>query len=59
MVEGKVVFNNILLIDDAVGFGATLNETAGQIKSKGICIKKIIRLAITGSFKGFDIISEV
>ena len=50
---------NVLLIDDAVGSGATLNETAGQIKAKGICKGKIIGLAITGSFKGFDVISEV
>lgn len=50
---------NILLIDDAVGSGATLNETAGQIKRKGICTGKIVGLAITGSFKGFDVISEV
>lgn len=52
-------YNNILLIDDAIGSGATLNETAAQIKNKGICKGKIIGLAITGSFKGFDVISEV
>ncbi|OGD83857.1 hypothetical protein A2572_02720 [Candidatus Collierbacteria bacterium RIFOXYD1_FULL_40_9] len=51
--------DNILLIDDAVGSGSTLNETARQIKEKGICNGKIIGLAITGSFKGFDVISEV
>jgi len=50
---------NILLIDDPVGSGATLNETAKQIREKGICDGKIIGLAITGSFKGFDVISEV
>ncbi len=52
-------FNNILLIDDAVGSGATMNETAQQIKKKGICRGTMIGLAITGSFKGFDVISEV
>lgn len=58
-VDDKKIYNNILLIDDAVGSGATLNETAIQIKNKGICNGKIIGLAITGSFKGFDVISEV
>jgi len=52
-------FNNILLIDDAVGSGATLNEIAKKIRDKKICQGKIIGLAITGSFKGFDVISEV
>lgn len=59
MVEENSSFKNILLIDDAVGSGATLNETAKKIKNKGICRGKIIGLAITGSFKGFDVISEV
>ncbi len=49
---------NILLIDDAIGSGATLNETAKKIKDLKIS-KNIIGLAITGSFKGFDVISEV
>jgi len=59
IVNDSKLYNNILIIDDAVGSGATLNETAGQIKAKGICRGKIIGLAITGSFKGFDVISEV
>ncbi|GMX58749.1 MAG: hypothetical protein MCSN_4030 [Candidatus Microsyncoccus archaeolyticus] len=58
-VEENAVFSNILLIDDAVGSGATFNETARKIRKKGICENKIIGLAITGSFKGFDVISEV
>lgn len=51
-------YNNILLIDDAVGSGATLNETARQIREKKIA-KRVVGLSITGSFKGFDVISEV
>lgn len=54
----SVKYKNILLIDDAVGSGATMSETAKQIKNKGIA-KKVIGIAITGSFKGFDVISEV
>lgn len=59
IVEGCISHKNILLIDDAVGSGATLNETAAQIRAKGMAKGKIIGLAITGSFKGFDVISEV
>lgn len=59
IVENTPAYNNILLIDDAVGSGATLNETAQQIKNKNLCKGQIIGLAIVGSFKGFDVISEV
>ena len=58
-VDDNNIYNNILLIDDAIGSGATLNETAKKIKDKKLCKGKIIGLAITGSFKGFDIINEV
>jgi len=59
VVKDSSEHDNILLIDDAVGSGATLNETAKQIREIGICRGKIVGLAITGSFKGFDVISEV
>lgn len=52
------IYKNVLLLDDAVGSGSTLNETARKLKERKIA-KKIIGLAITGSFKGFEIISEV
>lgn len=51
-------FKNILLIDDAVGSGATINETAAKLKAKGTA-QKVIGIAITGSFKGFEVIQEV
>ncbi|MBU2542267.1 MarR family transcriptional regulator [Patescibacteria group bacterium] len=58
-VEGGRVYKTVLLIDDAVGSGATLNETARKIKGKMGDKTKVIGLALTGSFKGFDVISEV
>jgi len=51
-------YNHVLIIDDAVGSGATINEIALKIKSQKIA-KKITGLSITGSFKGFDVISEL
>ena len=59
VVDEKRFYQNILLIDDAVGSGATLNETARQIKHKRLCRGELVGLAITGSFKGFDVISEI
>ena len=57
--EEKRQFDNILLIDDAVGSGATMNETARKIKEQKLCKGLLLGLAVTGSFKGFDVISEV
>jgi hypothetical protein len=59
VVEGNDNYGNILLIDDAIGSGSTLNETAKKIRQRRQCRGKIIGLAITGSFKGFEVISEV
>ena len=51
-------FQHVLLIDDAVGSGSTLNQIAGKIKGKGVS-RKITGLALVGSFKGFDVITDV
>lgn len=59
VVDDRNRYTNILLLDDAIGSGATLNEVAKKIRQKGICSGKIIGLSITGSAKGFDVISEV
>jgi len=57
-VSDRRSFGTVLLIDDAVGSGATFNETARKLKEQGVA-KKVICLSIVGSLKGFDVISEV
>ncbi len=57
-VPEKNVYNHIILIDDAVGSGATLNMIAKKLKAKKVG-KKITGLAVVGSFKGFDVIVDV
>ena len=49
--------NKILLIDDAVGSGSTLEETAKKLKARGA--KNVIGFAIVGSYKGFEVIREI
>jgi len=58
VVETSTPCQKVLIIDDAVGSGAMMNEIAKQLKEKNAAIKTV-GVAITGSFKGFDIISEV
>jgi len=57
-VPEQKAFGRILLIDDAVGSGATLNEIALKLKEKKIA-DVVYGLAITGSYKGFEVISEL
>lgn len=57
-VENATSAKRILLIDDAVGSGASMNETARKIKQKNPRAY-VIGLAITGSFKGFEVLNEV
>lgn len=55
----QVICGNILIIDDATGSGATLNETAKKFKNISDNKVKIYGYSIVGSYKGFDVISEV
>ncbi len=57
-VEENINFKNILIIDDAVGSGASINQIACKIK-KNNDVKKIVGFATTGSLNDFEVISEV
>jgi DNA-binding transcriptional ArsR family regulator len=57
-VPNQKKYKRVLIIDDAIGSGATINEIALKLKEKKIA-NEIIGLAITGSYKGFDVISEL
>jgi len=56
-IKDDAKYQRVLLIDDAVGSGATLNETAHKLKKKGV--KTVIGYAIVGSMKGFSVIKEI
>lgn len=57
--DTSVPFHNVLLIDDAVGSGASMNETAKKIKNQMPSDGRVVGFAIAGSFKGFEVIQEV
>lgn len=57
VVPQSLTSKKILLMDDAVGSGATLNEISEKLKSKGA--KEVIGYAIVGSYKGFEVLREV
>ncbi|MCK5415855.1 winged helix-turn-helix transcriptional regulator [Candidatus Parcubacteria bacterium] len=58
LVNKNNKYKNILLIDDAVGSGATFNQVACKLK-KSKLKQSVYGFALTGSVKGFDVISEV
>lgn len=58
LVSANNKYKKILLIDDAVGSGATLNQIACKLK-KTKFKQYVYGFALTGSVKGFDVISEV
>ncbi len=51
-------FNRMLLLDDAVGSGSSLNETAKKLVNEGLA-ESVVGFAIVGSYKGFEVIREV
>lgn len=58
-VDDNRTYGNLLLIDDFVGSGATLNETAKKIRQRGLVSGFVYGLGLTGSFKGFEVVSQM
>jgi len=60
VVVPSASYDNVLLIDDVTGSGATLNETARKFLEKGIA-QKVLAFTVTGSAEAndFEVISEV
>ncbi len=59
--DSSFPYSRVLVIDDALGSGATLNEIARKLKSAGRGTEacEIFGYAIVGSYKGFEVIKEV
>ncbi|MEI7604225.1 MAG: hypothetical protein WCJ19_04350 [bacterium] len=55
----QIINKNVLIIDDATGSGATMNETAKKIRKISKDNIKIYGYSVVGSYKGYDVISEV
>ena len=58
VAESSVKYDSVLIIDDALGSGATLNEIAKQIIHKKIA-KNCYGLVLVGSPSGYEVINEV
>ncbi len=58
IVESREHYDNVLIIDDALGSGATLNEIAKQIKQKNIA-NNCFGLVLVSSPSGYEVINEV
>lgn len=56
--DTKARYKNVLLVDDAVGSGASMNEVAKKLLEQNVA-ERVYGFAFVGSYKGFDVISEV
>lgn len=50
---------NVLLIDDVIGSGASFHETAKKLKNANIGYGDIIAFGLVGNIKGYDVVREI
>lgn len=58
VVRERGIYKNVLIIDDAVGSGATINDIAFKLREGGTVTGNIIGVALAGSLKGFEVINR-
>ncbi|MBT4764968.1 hypothetical protein HN615_03960 [Candidatus Woesearchaeota archaeon] len=58
VVDNKAKFKTTLIIDDAVGSGASINQIACKL-IQGKHAQNVIGFSVTGSLNDFEVISEV
>jgi phosphoribosylpyrophosphate synthetase len=58
IVADREQYGRVLLIDDAIGSGATINETASKLLYKKTATE-VYGYAVVGSYKGFEVIQEI
>lgn len=51
-------YKSVLIIDDAIGSGASMNEVAKKLKKAKIT-ERVIGFSLIGSYKGFDVIRGI
>jgi hypothetical protein len=54
----RQIYRNVLIIDDAIGSGGTVNEIARKLKAEAN-VRKCHAYAVVGSYKDLDVISAV
>src|SRR3954453_2218166 len=52
-------YENILLIDDVIGSGASFHETAKKLKNANIGYGDITAFGMVGNIKGYDVVREI
>jgi hypothetical protein len=52
-------YENILLIDDVIGSGASFHETAKKLKNANVGFGDIIAFGMVGNIKGYDVVREI
>lgn len=58
VVRERAIYKNVLIIDDVVGSGASINEIAIKLRQQGVVKNKIIGFGLVGSLKGFDVVTR-